>query len=79
MSAASNYGGASVRGVDLDAGVEIRVTPRVAVKIGARWLRMGFAFDGSGQKTARDANPDQDVAGAVDEYLGGYTTASWLF
>lgn len=77
---AAQYGGDAVHGLDLDAAIELTAMPRVLVRVGARYTRMGHDFDGSGPKaSARDADPDQDVGGAVDVYFGGYVTAGYLF
>ncbi len=40
---------------------------------------MAYDFDGSGMQTNRDAEPDQDVGGALDVFLGGYVTAGYIF
>lgn len=84
FSSMDNYGGGTIAGVDVDAGLEVRPVPRVAVRGGVRYLRVAFDFDGTGADTKRDSLPtpaddDQDVGGALDEYLGGYVTASYLF
>jgi hypothetical protein len=77
---ANAYGSASVKGIDVDAGVEYTVTPRIAVRGGVRYLRMAFDFDGSGaMATDRDGDPDQDVGGAADKYVGGYVQAGYNF
>jgi hypothetical protein len=41
---------------------------------------MWYDFDGTGAKTERDGNPaNQDVGGALDQYLSGYVSAGYLF
>lgn len=73
---ADAYGAATVNGVDLDAGLQWRATDRISVRGGVRYLRMGFSFEGTGaMSTDLDGDPDQDVGGASDVYLGGYLLA----
>jgi len=77
---ADAYGAASVTGLDVDAGVEYTVTPRIAIKGGIRYLRMAFDFDGNGDmSTNLDGDPDQDVGGAADKYVGGYLLGGYEF
>ncbi len=75
------YGGGSVQGVEAEIGIDIRIRPRLLGKIGGRYQRIAYDFDGSGmQTTMRDGDgSDQDVGGALDEYLGGYVTVGYLF
>ncbi len=77
---AGAYGAATVKGLDIDAGVEYAVTPRFGIKGGLRYLRMAFDFDGNGDmSTNLDGDPDQDVGGAADKYVGGYILGGYEF
>jgi hypothetical protein len=73
------YGGGTAQGVDVDAALEVELGSRFRVRAGVRYLRVGFAFDGSGAGAERDGDADVDVAGALDEYIGGYVTAGRSF
>ena len=78
---ADQYGAAKMTGFDADAALELRATPRVLLRAGARYLAIAFAFDGSGaMTTSRDGDPTSvNVGGALDRYLGGYASAGYLF
>jgi hypothetical protein len=78
--AADAYGKAGVRGFDLDAGVAYAVTSKVHVRGGVRYLRMAFDFAGTGDmSTDLDGDPDQDVGGAADKYVGAYVLGGYSF
>jgi hypothetical protein len=77
---ADKYGTGNVVGLDVDANLEYRMSPTIHLRAGVRYLRMAFDFDGSGSWTTElDGDPDQDVGGASDTYLGGYMTAGYTF
>jgi hypothetical protein len=75
----SQYGAASMLGLDGDLGLEYRVMPRLGIRGGVRYTGISFAFDGSGELTNRDADAEPDVSGALDRYLGGYLVAGYSF
>jgi hypothetical protein len=80
ISTLDNYGGGTVNGLDIAGGIELRPKERLTLRLGARYTRIAFDFDGTGADASmRDADPEQDVGGALDEYVGGYATAGWLF
>jgi hypothetical protein len=79
MQKMENYGGGSVTGFDADANFEFRPVTRLVVRVGGRYTRIGYAFDGTGTKTNRDADADKDVGGALDQYFGGYVLGGYLF
>lgn len=79
MNEMANYGKASMNGLDFGGGLEFRVFTRMPIKVGAQYTRIGYSFDGSGAKTNRDGDPEQDVSGASDTYFGGYVQAGYLF
>lgn len=80
ISLPTNYGGGKVNGLDVSGSLEYRPTPRFTLRGGARYMRIAFDFDGTGNDTTmRDMDPDQDVGGALDVYLGFFATAGYLF
>lgn len=72
ISDTTQFGGADVSGLDADGGFEYKLQPRLYLLGGVRYTRIGFAFDGTGDLS-------MGVAGALDEYLGGYATLQYLF
>jgi hypothetical protein len=80
LSAADSYGGESVLGFLVDAGIEYRILRQYSLRVGGRFQRIAHTFDGSGaETTGRDADADQDVTGAVETYASGYATVGYLF
>lgn len=79
ITAPDAYGNATVQGVDVDAHLAYMASERMVIRGGVQFVRMGFAFDGSGAMTQLDSSPDQDVGGAADTWLGGYVTAGVVF
>ncbi len=73
------YGGGTVAGYHFDVGMARVLASGVLVRAGVEYLRMAFAFDGSGALTDVDADPEQDVGGAADTWFGGYLTAGIAF
>ncbi|MBI4510775.1 MAG: hypothetical protein HY698_14160 [Deltaproteobacteria bacterium] len=80
MEKKENYGGAGVSGLNADVGLEYALTPKLGLRCGFRITRFAYDFDGTGTKsTNRDTDPEQDVGGAVDRYMGGYLVAGYVF
>lgn len=80
MQQEDQYGAAKVTGIDADAGFVYMLNERASVRAGARYIRIAYEFDGTGALTNdRDADPEQDVFGALDAYLGGYATLGYVF
>lgn len=79
MQAMNQYGGATVSGLAGDLGLEYRLNTRLLIRGGARIQRIAFDFNGSGALTDRNGDGTADVGGALDQYLGGYATAGYLF
>lgn len=75
------YGGGTVQGVEVEGGIDVRISARLSGKVGFRYQRIAYDFDGSGMETTmRDGDAmDQDVGGALDEYVGGYATIGYLW
>lgn len=80
MQQEDQYGAASVTGVDADAGFRYMLNDRASLVAGAHYIRIAYVFDGTGDLTTmRDADPEQDVFGALDSYLGGYAMLGYVF
>ena len=79
ISGQDAYGSGTVRGVDLEAAVSYAATERLEIRAGIHYLRMAFAFDGSGAMTDLDGDPDKDVGGAADTWIGGFVTGGISF
>jgi len=80
FQAAGNYGGTSFTGFDASAGLELRPFKGLVIQLIAELSQIDMTFDGTGSKTTmRDADPDQDVTSARDQYWGGYATLGWSF
>lgn len=75
------YGSGSTLGLAVEGGIELILLRRFVVRAGIRYQRYAFDFDGTGvQSNNLDGNPaNQDVGGAVDDYLSGFLTAGYLF
>ncbi len=74
-----SFGSASVSGLEADAGFEYRLDARLLFRAGIHLTRIAFDFDGNGAESDRDGDGNSDVGGALDQYLGGYATAGYLF
>jgi hypothetical protein len=75
-----NYGGTKLTGWHGAAGLEVRLFKRLLIRATAEISRIEMTFDGTGAKTTmRDADPDQDVTSARDEYWGGHVMAGLVF
>ena len=71
----SQYGAATITGVDGDAGFEFLLTSNLVLRLGARFARFGYSFQAEGTPANladRDNDGQLDVSGATDTYLGGY-------
>lgn len=81
MSAVTQYGGSTVIGVAVEAGVDYQLASKVLLRVAGTLTTLGFTFKGDGELTRnRDMDPaDQDVAGARDTYWGGLATGVYLF
>lgn len=75
------YGAATVTGFEFDTGIDYMLLKNVFVRAAFRYETIGFKFKGDpmSQTHTRDADPDQDVTGARDSYLGGTATLGYLY
>jgi len=81
MQAPTQYGGATVTGLDVEGGLDYQVAPKILVRAVGRLTTIGYAFAGNGDLTNnRDGNPaTTDVSGARDTYFGGFASGVYLF
>lgn len=71
----SQYGAATITGLDGDVGIELSLTKNFVLRLGARYSRFGYKFQAEGTPANladRDNDGQLDVPGATDTYLGGY-------
>jgi hypothetical protein len=71
-------GAARVVGYDAEAGLELRLGTQVLVRLAGKYLAFAYDFKGYGTLAKDDAG-NQTVGGALDQYLGGYTTVGVMF
>lgn len=73
------YGSGVVTGGDGDAFLELKLFEHFLLRGGAHITFIGYAFEGNGAKTQRDATQGSDVGGAADRYLGGYLSLGYQY
>jgi hypothetical protein len=78
---ATEYGAASVLGVDADVGVDIGITKNIFVRATGRFETIGYTFKGSGMLDfpggGSPGNGSPQVSGARDSYFGGTVTLGY--
>jgi len=81
MQQPDQYGGATVTGLDIQAGADYQVAPKILVRAAVQLTTIGYAFAGNGELTNnRDGNAaTTDVSGARDTYFGGFASGVYLF
>lgn len=81
MQSAEQYGGATVKGLDLGARLDYQVGAKLLVRAAVGMTRIGFTFKGTGAlSNNRDGDPStRDVSGASDDYFGGALTGVYAF
>ncbi|MGE0396914.1 MAG: hypothetical protein AB7T06_09370 [Kofleriaceae bacterium] len=75
------YGRAKVFGVTAQAGFDIVLGNRFAIRLVGEFAQIGFTFVGNGLlTTSRDGDPDsKDIGGALDRSIGGAATLAVLY
>ena len=75
------YGAATVTGFELNAGLDYALTKNIFARVAFRYETIGFKFKGDPMSMThmRDTDPEQDVTGATDTYLGGTATLGYLY
>ena len=78
---AAQYGAATVTGFELGAGLDYMITKSIFIRAGIRFETIGFNFKGNpmSMTNTRDTDPDQDVMGASDQYLGAAATIGYAY
>ncbi len=75
-----SYGAATVTGFEGEIGGDYLLTRNIFARAAFRFETIGFKFKGTGtMTTGRDIDPEQDVFGARDNYLGGAVTVGYLY
>jgi hypothetical protein len=76
------YGSGGILGVDGDLGIELLFAKRAIVRVGGRYQRLAYDFDGKGDNLSTNRDGDsstQDVGGALDQFFAVYATGGYLF
>ncbi|MBA3542130.1 MAG: hypothetical protein H0T79_21120 [Deltaproteobacteria bacterium] len=80
IQTAASYGAATVTGFEGEVSGDYLVTKNIFARAAFRFETIGFKFTGKGDKsTGRDNDPEQDVFGARDSYIGGAVTVGYLY
>lgn len=76
-----SYGRASVFGVTAQAGIDVVLGNRFAIRLVGEFAQVGFTFVGNGfRTTSLDGDPDtKDIGGALDRSFGGAATLAVLY
>ena len=77
----TEYGAATLTGVDAEAGLDIALTRQIVLKARGELSRLGYTFTGNGAQTRnRDMDPeDQDVFGAADQWVSATASLGFAF
>ncbi len=80
-SGMTGYGAATVTGFELELGGDYRGTKNIFARASFRYETIGFKFKGdpTSQTNIRDTDPEQDVTGAKDTYIGGTATVGYVY
>ncbi len=74
------YGAATVAGFEGELGADYAITKTIFARAALKFETIGFTFKGKGMlTTGRDGDPEPDVTGARDNYLGGAVTVGYLY
>ena len=77
----TGYGQASVSGIDFKLSGDYALTKAIFARGGLQIERIGYKFKGSADTlaTLRDNDPEQDVQGATDMYIGAAFAIGYLY
>jgi hypothetical protein len=65
------YGAAKVTGVEGSVSIDAAITRHVLLRLRGGMSQVGYDFTGNGaMSNNRDGDPNQDVGGALDRWLG---------
>lgn len=71
------YGPTTANGFEGEIGGDFLITKNVFLRAAFKFETIGMTFAPGGMKTNVDGDPEQDVFGARDTYLGGMITAGY--
>lgn len=76
----SEYGAAKVTGVEGSVTIDAAITRRVLLRLRGGIAQIGFDFTGNGRMSNnRDSDPEQDVGGALDRWLGAAASLGVMY
>jgi hypothetical protein len=80
-SGMTGYGAATVTGFEAEVGGDYMVTKNIFARVSLRYETISFKFKGdpTSQTNIRDTDPEQDVTGAKDTYMGGTATVGYVY
>lgn len=74
------YGNASINGLDAELDIDYAIKPAIFARAAVTYETIGYTFDGDGMlSTGRDVDPEQDIFGARDNYLGVSFSVGYLY
>lgn len=80
ITSAANYGAGTATGFEGNLSLDYMLTKNLFVRAAFDFETIGFKFKGTGMMaTGRDTDPDQDVFGARDSYIGGAVTLGYAY
>jgi hypothetical protein len=80
MEASDQYGGDKKSGFDLNFGGDYALKPNLFARATFKYESISHKFDGTGMMTTgRDLDPEPDVKGAKDTYIGVAFTVGYLY
>ncbi|MBS1119249.1 MAG: hypothetical protein H6Q90_1477 [Deltaproteobacteria bacterium] len=80
MQRTDQYGAAKVSGLEAEISGDYAISKALFARAAIKLETIGYAFTGNGMlTTGRDGDPEVDVSGARDTYLGGSVTLGYLY
>jgi hypothetical protein len=80
-NADQGYGGGNVSGLEAELGGDYALTKSIFARAALKLETIGYKFNNNAGTLAtdRDADPEQDVFGARDTYIGAAVTVGYLY
>jgi hypothetical protein len=80
ITSSANYGKSTVSGIEAELGGDYSLTKAIFARAALKLETIGYKFKGDGMlTTGRDSDPEQDVAGARDTYIGASFSIGYLY
>jgi hypothetical protein len=81
IQTAAEYGKGSSYGYEISAGLDYGLTKNLFVRAAVRYeaVSLKFGNNPASMSNNRDTDPEQDVFGASDVYLGGLATIGYIY